>query len=223
MKQVGGVWLPDGEKHLIDVMLGPKKRVVDGFATYQYHKLTAALKALPERRRRRCIDIGAHCGTWSMHLVKRFRHVDAFEPVAAHRDCYVRNVDGVAGRGSYTLWPMALGEAPGRVGIAEVGWSTGSAHVHGAGDIEMRTLDSFAFDEVDFVKIDVEGLELAVCRGAADTIGRNRPVMIVEQKGREVTNYGAKSRDLAVSWLERVLGMQRLGVISGDWIMGWPE
>jgi len=61
-----------------------------------------------------------------------------------------------------------------------------------------------------------------VCRGAADTIRRNRPVMIVEQKGREVTNYAEQTRDLAVSWLERTLGMKRLSVISGDWIMGWP-
>jgi FkbM family methyltransferase len=222
MKQVGGVWLPDGETHMIDVMLGPKKRIVGGFATYQYNKLTAAIKAVPERRRRRCIDIGAHCGTWSMHLVKLFRHVDAFEPVAAHCDCYVRNVGGAAGGSNYSLWPVALGDTPGRVGIVEVHVSSGSAHVRGAGDIEMRTLDSFGFDEVDFIKIDVEGLELAVCRGGADTIRRNRPIMIVEQKGREVTNYGEKTRDLAVSWLERTLGMKRLGVISGDWIMGWP-
>lgn len=232
MKNVHGVWLPDGETHMLEVMLGDKRRDVDGKPTYQYKKLARALGFIPPERRRTCIDIGAHVGTWSMHLVREFAELHAFEPVAAHRDCYRQNVGLPSGwlgpcldardegRQVY-LHDCALGDKEDCVAMKETGWSTGSAHVWGKGDIPMRTLDSFGFVDVDFIKIDVEGLELAVVKGAEETIRVNRPWMVVEQKGREVKTYGAPARDAAVQWLERHLGMRPLDCISGDWILGW--
>ena len=217
MKNVQGLWLPDGETHMIDVITGPKARVVEGVVSYQYRKFERAMQFVPPERRRRCIDIGAHVGTWSMHFVKLFRWVEAFEPVAEHAAIYPHNVK----EDNYLLHPVAIGEKPGRVGMKQSSWSTGSAHVWGDGDVEMRTLDSYDFTEVDFIKIDVEGLELQVCKGAALTIAKNRPIMVVEQKGREVKTYGEAQRDQAVAWLEKHLGMRRLDCISGDWMMGW--
>jgi len=211
------VWLPDREQHMVDVMTGPRALVVDGAITYQYRKLQRAMEFVPQDRRRRCIDIGGHVGTWAMHLVKIFRDVEAFEPLELHREIFPHNVKGT----NWRLHPFALGDKPGRVAIREMADSTGSAHVHGDGDIEMRTLDSFGFTEVDFIKIDVEGFELQVVQGAEQTIRANRPIMVVEQKGREVSNYSEAQRDQAVSWLEKHLGMRRLDCMSGDWMMGW--
>jgi len=50
----------------------------------------------------------------------------------------------------------------------------------------MTTLDSFAFDDVSFIKIDVEGAELDVLEGARQTVERHRPRLVVEllTKGR---------------------------------------
>jgi FkbM family methyltransferase len=45
--------------------------------------------------------------------------------------------------------------------------------------VDVRTLDSFAL-EPDIVKIDAEGVGAAVIRGAAETIRRHRPVLLVE-------------------------------------------
>jgi hypothetical protein len=36
---------------------------------------------------------------------------------------------------------------------------------------------------VDFIKIDVEGAELEVLKGALELIGRNKPVLIIETLG----------------------------------------
>ena len=47
-------------------------------------------------------------------------------------------------------------------------------------DVELRTIDSFAFKDVRAIKIDVEGSELAVLAGGRETILRDRPPLIVE-------------------------------------------
>jgi hypothetical protein len=46
--------------------------------------------------------------------------------------------------------------------------------------VETCTLDSFGFTEVDLLKIDVEGHEMAVLAGARETISRCLPWLIIE-------------------------------------------
>jgi hypothetical protein len=43
------------------------------------------------------------------------------------------------------------------------------------------TIDMFDFNEVDYIKIDVEGFEKKVLIGAANTIERCNPVIVIEQ------------------------------------------
>jgi len=47
-------------------------------------------------------------------------------------------------------------------------------------EIRMLALDSFALGRVDLIKIDVEGMELDVLEGAAQSIARYHPVLMVE-------------------------------------------
>jgi hypothetical protein len=47
-------------------------------------------------------------------------------------------------------------------------------------EVECRLLDDFAFDKVAVIKIDVEGHESAVLRGAVGTLEKHRPAVIVE-------------------------------------------
>ncbi len=216
-KLVGGVWLPEGERHFVEMMLHNKKRrhVEDGKYTYQWHKIQAVLRALPADRRRVCLDIGAHVGLWAMWLVREFEHVHSFEPVAAHADIYPFNMPS----DNYTLHRCALGETEGAVRIELDPEQSGCAHVGGPGEIPMRTLDSFGFERVDLIKIDVEGYELPVVRGATETILRCRPVMIVEQKGNDAKTYG-QPRDAALGYLKG-LGLREIHCIAGESILGW--
>jgi FkbM family methyltransferase len=41
-------------------------------------------------------------------------------------------------------------------------------------------LDSFNLENISFIKIDVEGYEMEVIRGALETIKKNKPTMIIE-------------------------------------------
>ena len=82
-------------------------------------------------------------------------------------------------------------------------------------------LDSYGFTDVDFIKIDVEGVEIEVVTGARETIVANRPWMVIEQKGNDAKFYG-QARNSATAFLAG-LGMMVLADISGDHIMGWQR
>lgn len=238
LKQIGGIWLPDGETHLVGWMT-KMNRVVDGKLTYQYHKLEAALKWV--KAWRVAVDVGAHCGLWSMHLVKRFEIVHAFEPVMAHRQCWTRNVDigrqvmcdVEAGespaelerlfRSTETpvgiLYGVALGETSGRVAIHTSAQSSGDSWVDGAGDIPLKRLDEFDLADVDFMKLDCEGYELFALRGGEETLKRCRPCVIVEQKPGRAQKFGLLETG-AVDYL-RGLGAKLRAEMSGDFILSW--
>lgn len=211
MKNVGGVWLPDHEQHLVEWMV-KRDQAVNGKLTYQYHKLQAALGWVQEWRT--AVDVGAHCGLWSMHLVRLFAQLHAFEPVAGHRECFAKNV----GEGAL-LYAVALGEQTGKVGIHTSAQSSGDSWVDGEGEIPLRRLDEFDLQAVDFIKLDCEGYELFALRGAEDTLKRCRPCVIVEQKPGRAQKFGLGETD-AVAFLQG-LGAKLRAEISGDFILSW--
>src|SRR5205814_1242528 len=102
----------------------------------------------------------------------------AFEPINEHRECFEKNVPMPR-----SLHAVALGVTSGWVNMETAPGSSGSTHVvSGRGETEMRTLDSFELNFVDFIKIDCEGYEPQVLQGAKATLERCRPCVIVEQK-----------------------------------------
>lgn len=212
MKNYRGLWLPDGETHLTEWM-DKTNHVVDGKPTYQYHKLYAALKHV--KKFRAAVDVGAHCGLWSMHLAKWFQVLHAFEPVAAHRECWEQNMDGRGG----LLYPCALGEEEGKVAIRTSANSSGDSWVDGDGDIPLRRLDSFNLVDVDFIKLDCEGYELFALRGAEETLKRCQPCVIVEQKPGRAQKFNL-AETAAVDYLQG-LGAKLRQAIAGDYILTW--
>ncbi|HSW32353.1 MAG TPA: FkbM family methyltransferase [Steroidobacteraceae bacterium] len=208
--------MPSNEKHLVEMLVhDATRREVDGQLTYQYRKLERALALVPADRRRRCVDIGAHVGLWSMQLVKHFQFVLAFEPNPVVADLWRWNVTAK----NALLRQVALGKGEASVGLKVYDGHSGHTQVVGEGDVQMRTLDSFGFTDVDFIKIDVEGLEASVVKGAEETLLRCRPIMVVEQKGEDA-RMGLK-RDGALGWLQG-LGMQSVDCIGGDYFLVWP-
>jgi len=216
MKQVDGWWFPDHERHLIDWMANPKgRKIINGRSSYQGKKQLAAMELVPKDRRRTAVDVGAHIGLWSWNLAHWFKTVEAFEPVAAHRDCWQANMS--TRQDEVSLHPFALGEREAMVAIHTADTSSGDSWVKGKGTIPMKTLDSFGFADVDFIKIDCEGYEEFVLRGGAETIKRDRPVIIVEQKRAMATKFGLKPLG-AVEFLQG-MGYKQVAEMSGDFLM----
>lgn len=210
------VWLPDGETHLTSWM-DKSGEIVDGKGTYQIRKLRVALSHC--RSYRTAVDVGAHVGFFSMQLAKHFLRVDAFEPVDAHRECFMLNVPNAEEDAMQHVYlhPCALGEAAGSVRIETASTSSGDSRVGGAGDIPMETLDSFELADVSFIKLDCEGYELFALRGGEATIKRDMPVILVEQKPGRAQRFGLPETG-AVTYLED-LGYKCTAVLSGDFVM----
>ena len=70
-------------------------------------------------------------------------------------------------------------------------------------NVPARTIDSFAFEDVDVIKIDVEGSELFVIHGAKDTIDKHRPAVQVEIVPKQCKQYGYDPQALYDFFAER--------------------
>ena len=227
MKLVDGWWWPDGEQHMLEWIANPKNRMIlNGRPSYQGKKQLAALSYLDMQHRRTMIDVGAHIGLWSFNFAHWFKKIEAFEPVEAHRECFNKNVlDALAKDGTKTegvdLRPYALGDHEAMVAISVNPTSSGDSWVKGKGTVPMKTLDSFAFTEVDFIKVDCEGYEEFVLRGAVETIKQWKPFIVVEQKRDMANKFGLKPQG-AVKFLE-AMGYWTVQTLSGDFFMQHAE
>jgi FkbM family methyltransferase len=153
-----------------------------------------------------------------MILCDHFATVVAFEPVFAKH--FRRNLES---KPNVLLHEVALSDGPGSVEMEIVGWNSGATHITksstGEGNqIMTARLDDYRLDEVDLIKVDVEGWEFQVLRGAEETMLRSRPVVIFEQKGYEKELYGF-SHD-CVGYMQS-LGARVLETKGKDIIMGW--
>jgi FkbM family methyltransferase len=215
MKFEDGWWFPDGEAHLPAWMADPRVRMtLNGRPAYQGQKQQAAMALCKQFRA--AVDVGAHVGLWSFNLAHHFTMVHAFEPVAAHRDCFKRNVLESVATPNVALYPFALGDREGMVSIRTEPTSSGDSRVDGPGEIPIRRLDSFNLQDVDLLKIDAEGFELFILHGAEEMLARQKPVVIVEQKPGHAVKYGLGDRD-AVPWLKS-LGYRLERELSGDFL-----
>lgn len=154
------------------------------------HRAEPELALLRDLVRPGCtaIDVGANRGFYSYALSAIAGRVEAFEPNPA-----LVGFTRAKARRKTRVHAVALsnreGTAPFYIPHAHTG---GHAHLLGnlgnvhrtpdlaQIDVPVATLDSFGFDNVGFIKIDVEGSELEVMEGATRTIGRDRPNLIVE-------------------------------------------
>jgi FkbM family methyltransferase len=139
------------------------------------------------------IDVGANQGLYTHAFARTGARVEAFEPQSACLDI-LRSYERT--RRNVRVHGFALGARAGKAvltvprrngvrvsGHARIGDVDGESEQQ---SINVRTLDSFEFRDVAVIKVDVEGHESEVLRGAAETIGRWRPMLIVEMEQRHL-------------------------------------
>jgi len=212
MKESHGFWFPDYDDHFPRML--KKSLEKDGVLRYQWRARESAIKHCDQHRL--CLDIGANVGLWSCELVEKFEKVIAFEPVQEFIECYRKNVK----KSNYFMYECALGREESYINMNIVEGNTGHSHIDtnsfGKGSIPLKTLDSFNFNNVDLIKIDVEGFEEEILAGAMETIIRNKPVIVVEQQTHE---YKDARVDLPSVKLLQNLNYVVIDQHKKDWIL----
>lgn len=138
-----------------------------------------------------CLDVGANAGAYSYFMLRAGASVHAFEPIpslaARLRERYENSLSvnqlGISDRaGQFEIKaPLIDGQPAYGLASVEQTWPDDQSITH---KIEARTLDSFAFENVSLIKIDIEGHEAAALRGALETLKRCRPALIIEAEER---------------------------------------
>ena len=215
MKFTQGWQFPDDETHLPEMIVKQSRDC--GIPGYQVRSRNKSLFNLQGLRHRHAIDVGANVGLWARDLCEQFAKVTAFEPIEDFRACLMENVRAA----NLHIEPVALGNRNGTTEMIRVAGNAGHTHVDPtsqSGHTEIRTLDSYDFDDVDYIKIDCEGYEYEVAEGAKQTIMRCRPRICVEQKPHGIFGNQYRARDLLISW-----GMIALPHNNDDWVLDWPK
>lgn len=150
------------------------------------------------------IDIGAHLGSQlslQVHLAHRGRHM-AFEPVPQKARWLRQKFPEVDVR-EVALHQEASSHHDFFVNASRPGYSGLRKHDAADDDVYRITVQQQSLDEVlgdapdiDFIKIDVEGGELFVLKGAVRVLARCKPTLLFESTSSGLSAWGLSPDDL---------------------------
>ena len=143
-------------------------------------------------RDRLAIDVGGNIGIYSYHMGRLSSGVITFEPNPVYA-ARLRRI-GLGKRLEEVALSDRAGAAELRIPLWEGAEAPGMASLDSRAvpedilartvQVPLRRLDDYALDNIGFIKIDVEGHEEGVLRGAMQTIERHRPTLLVEIEER---------------------------------------
>lgn len=200
IEKVNGFWVPSNDMHI--------EKWKQGQPFTQNKCLLKFIEwcKIQNKKFRTVLDIGAWCGTWSKAIEPYAKTVVAYEPDKTHFACLERNC-------TQNCKPMnlAVGSAMKNVSLTEDDF-TQSKRVYADGDIAMVTIDSIEQQDIDLIKIDVEGYEMEVLRGAKLKLPSVKYIMI--ELNNNTKKYG--SSNLQVEKYLKELGFKVL-------MEHWPD
>jgi FkbM family methyltransferase len=146
-------------------------------------------------RGREAVDVGANIGAYSYALSALASRVHAFEPLpklaafisrALPANVVVKNL---AVSDTVSVLDLLVPIKEGREDTTAASVMASAAHPDGVHyQVQTTTLNSLSDHDVGFVKIDVEGHEMNVLRGADELIAKHRPTVLIEAEDRHRAN-----------------------------------
>ncbi len=200
IEQINGVWVPSNDIHIADWRAGKPFTQNKCLLRFIEHCESE------NKKFNHILDVGAWVGTWSIAMNKFCGRVIAFEPDALHYECLVKNVPD-----NVETHQLAIGSEKKLISLSDDNF-TQSKRVMGEGSIPMVTIDSLELDDVDLIKIDVEGYEMEVLKGAEKTLQDVQYIMI--ELNNNTKKYGSSNGKIE-EYLES-LGFKSL-------IKQWPD
>ncbi len=182
IEKVNNFWVPKNDVHFEEWKAGKpftQNKCLLKFIDYCVDK---------NKKFNHILDIGAWVGTWSMAMNKFCGRVVAFEPDSLHYECLVKNVSD-----DIETHQLAVGSEEKLISLSEDNF-TQSKRIIGEGSIPMITIDSMKLDDVDLIKIDVEGYEMEVLKGAVNTLENVSYLMI--ELNNNTKKYGSSNIEI---------------------------
>lgn len=172
----------------------------------EYDRLTKSIMKRCIQSRSNCIDVGCHKGEIldvMLALAPQGNHF-AFEPLPVLFHQLEEKYSGKA-----TIYPYALSDvsgtstfqfvknAPAYSGIHKRKYDTATPDIEQI-SVELKTLDMLIPKDtrIDFIKIDVEGGEFGVIKGAKQLLKKWKPYIIFESGLGASDYYGTKPGEL---------------------------
>jgi FkbM family methyltransferase len=135
------------------------------------------------------IDIGASIGNHSLFFSEFLEYdtIHSFEPHPHNFELLKKNMDGKRAK----LYQTALSEKKGEMVLYNSDSSNnGGFSLHHQptsfvvyDKIDVTALDSYKLKNISMIKIDVEGHEEEMLKGAVETIKKNHPIVFIENLG----------------------------------------
>jgi FkbM family methyltransferase len=198
------VLLPEGSR----LLCPPESNIAGAWVAVGLHEYAEMLFVLDFLRPGDLfLDVGANLGIYTVLAARHGGRVVAFEPNGSARRALRQNVSLNSAGDRVTVEPFALADYDGysRMNV-EV---QGSSHLLVRGDepapeepaadpaptVEVRRLDSVLESGTQpglaFLKVDAEGFDAEVLRGAVEFVQRERPVVLVEigEAGTEIRRW----------------------------------
>tara|TARA_B100001059_G_scaffold167693_2_gene167432 strand:- start:2315 stop:2983 length:669 start_codon:yes stop_codon:yes gene_type:complete len=189
MKKIRDYYIPENDYHF--------QEYLKQFEHYQEAQRNRALSYVENWGL--AIDIGANIGLWSKDLSNYFDKLICFEPNPNCIDYLKKNIKIK----NAEIYPYGLGAeecnqdlfihpinsgASSFVDYTKVGLDKQSRPVYGKFpdqtqkiNVNIKKLDNFNFEKIDFIKIDVQGYEYKVLKGAKKTLTNNNPIICLEE------------------------------------------
>lgn len=157
-----------------------------GEPTFNVDMILEIEKYFKNRSRVHALDIGANIGFMTSYFGKRWENTTAFEPTPSIFKCLKKNCEG---HNNIDLKNFAISDQTGDLLFAinpksEINQLISSKNVlkknWSAIKVPTVKIDDLKFSNIDMIKIDVEGHEFNVIKGAENTIKNQRPLIAIE-------------------------------------------
>jgi FkbM family methyltransferase len=188
-----GVWVIPGDTHL-SVWIREHRRL--DFDTHFLEEICAFIKPGDT-----VVDVGAFVGDHSLAYANMTSgapgRVLAFEPNPLTFTCLERNLANYLHVECYNA---GLSDVAAKAHVSsDPNWGgvyLQEGRTDSVEDTTTKTLDSFKLKQCALIKIDAEGYEVKVLRGARETIKRCKPVLVIEVNKGALERQGTNEAEL---------------------------
>lgn len=145
------------------------------------------------------IDVGSNYGWYSVHTSPLCKKILSFEPQKILYDIQIQNIIDNNIK-NINLYNCGIGDIDETKYMTPINYETdslnyGDLSVSNSDDengekIEIKKLDSFDLENIDVIKIDVQGYETFVLLGSEKLIKIQKPIFIIEIESHQLGKFG---------------------------------